>query len=124
MNTAILIFTDPKSGTQEALSRLLNALGMADECRRAGDEVEIVFAGAGTRWPAELAKLSHPAHAFYDAVRDLVRGASCGCAHLNEATEGLEEAGIPLLADNAVAGTPGVVSIRRYFADGWHVAMF
>lgn len=124
MKIALAILTDPQPGTAEALTRLLNALAMADECRRAGDELEIVFAGTGTRWPAELTKLSHPAHARYRAVRDFVKGASRSCAMRNEAVAGLEAAGVPLIDDNQVEGTAGVLSLRRYYADGWQVAVF
>jgi len=124
MKQAIIILSDPKSGTDEATTRLLNALALADECRRAGDELEIAFAGTGTRWPAELTKLSHPASASYQSLRDHVKGASRSCAMRNEATAGLEAAGVPLLGDNAVAGTRGVLSVRRYHAEGWNVAMF
>lgn len=124
MKTAIIILTDPKSASQEALTRMLNALGFADECRRAGDELEIVFAGTGTRWPAELSKLSHPANALYDKVRAFVAGASRGCAMRNEAVNDLAEAGVPLLDENEVEGTPGLASYRRYYAEGWNVATF
>ncbi|MBK1876709.1 hypothetical protein [Pelagicoccus mobilis] len=124
MKTAIVIYSDPKSGSDESLTRMLNALGMADECRREGDELAIAFAGTGTRWPAELSKLSHPANARYDALREHVVGASRGCAVRNEAVEGLEEAGVALIGDNPVEGTPGVLSVRRYLAEGWNVVTF
>lgn len=116
--------SDPKPASQEALTRMLNALGMADECKRAGDELEIVFAGTGTRWPGELSQLSHPANARYDGLREFVVGASRGCAVRNEAIEGLESAGVPLIGDNAVEGTPGIMSFRRYYAEGWNVSIF
>lgn len=103
---------------------MLNALGMADECRREGDELAILFAGTGTRWPAELSQLTHPASARFDALRPFVVGASRGCAMRNEAVEGLEAAGIPLIGDNQVEGTPGVASFRRYLAEGWSVVTF
>lgn len=124
MKIAIFVLSDPKSGTDEATSRLLNALGYADECKRCGDELAIVFAGAGTRWPEELAKLSHPANARYNELRDQVKGASRGCAVRNGAVEDLQNAGVPLIADNEVPGTPGVASLRRYQADGWTVSIF
>lgn len=124
MKHAIFILSDPRSGADEAVSRVLNALGYADECQRHGDELAIVFAGTGTRWPQELAQLSHPAHTRYQALREHVVGASRGCALRNDATSGLERAGVPLLGDNAVPGTAGVASIRRYVADGWHVTTF
>ena len=116
--------TDPKSGSEEATTRLLNALGYADEAKRSGDELAIIFAGTGTRWPAELSKLSHPANERYNHLRENVRGASRGCAVRNGAVEGLQTAGVPLLDDNALPGTPGVASIRRYYAEGWNVSIF
>jgi hypothetical protein len=124
MKTAIIILSDPKSGSDEAKARVLNALAMADECRRAGDELEIAFAGAGTRWPAELSTLWITADGTSHAVREHVAGASRSCALANDATAGVQAAGVALVGDNEVAGTPGVLSIRRYFADGWNVALF
>ena len=124
MKIAVIILTDPKSGSDEATTRALNGLALAEESKRMGDEVEIVFAGTGTRWPAEFSKLSHRGNARYNAVRDRVKGASRGCAIRNDAVAGLEAAGVPLLADNPAEGTPGLASLRRYYADGWQVAIF
>lgn len=124
MKIAVIILTDPKSGSDEATTRALNGLALAEESKRSGDEVEIVFAGTGTRWPAEFSKLSHRGNARYNAVRDRVKGASRGCAIRNDAVAGLEAAGVPLLADNPAEGTPGLASLRRYYADGWQVAIF
>ena len=115
--------SDPKAG-EEALGRLFNGLAVADEALTAGDRVEIVFNGAGTRWPEELVKLQHPAHALYDSVREAVHGASCGCAAVFGATKSVEAAGLPLLKDKALAGTPGITNLRRYLADGWHTLVF
>jgi len=50
MKTAIIILSDPKAG-EEALGRVFNALAVAQESLQSGDEVEVVFNGAGTRWP-------------------------------------------------------------------------
>ena len=75
MKAAIVILSDPKSATDEALGRVFNALAFASECKQKGDEVAVVFNGTGTRWPAELTKLSHPASGLYNAVRDVVEGA-------------------------------------------------
>ncbi|MCC5023120.1 MAG: hypothetical protein J6386_10175 [Candidatus Synoicihabitans palmerolidicus] len=100
MKIAIIILTDPLRGSQEALTRMLNALAMANECQRAGDTTEIVFAGTGTRWPAELSKLTYPANGIYESVRTLIKGASRSCAMRTQAVEGQEEAGVELLGDN------------------------
>ena len=124
MKLAIIILSDPKSGSEEALGRVFNALAVAHESLQAGDEVEVVFNGAGTRWPAELSKVSHPANGLYNAVREAVKGASCGCAAAFGATKDVEACGLPLLKDKALAGTPGLSDIRRYLADGWQTLVF
>ena len=79
MKIAIVVLSDPKNG-DEALGRVLNALAVAHESLQRSDEVEIVFNGAGSRWPEELAKVSHPANPLYNSVREAVKGVSHGCA--------------------------------------------
>ncbi|MCO5168681.1 MAG: DsrE family protein [Planctomycetes bacterium] len=123
MKLAIFVLSNPGAG-EEGLGRLFNALALAAEAQRAGDDVHVVFAGAGTRWPAELTRLDHPAHALYSDVRPAVQGASCGCAAVFGATESVEACGVPSLGDNPLPGTPGVASIRRYVAGGWHTLVF
>lgn len=124
MKTAIIIMSDPKSGSEEALGRVFNALALAAESKQKGDEVAVVFNGAGTRWPAELTKLAHPAHGLYNSVRDVVQGASCGCADVFGAKDSVEACGVPLKKDNALTGTSGLLSLRRYVADGWQTIVF
>jgi hypothetical protein len=124
MKTAIVIMSDPKSASEEALGRVFNALALASECKQKGDEVAVVFNGTGTRWPAELTKLSHPANALYNSVRDVVQGVSCGCAEVFGAKEEAESCGVLLKKDHALAGTAGLLSLRRYVADGWNTVVF
>jgi hypothetical protein len=124
MKTAIIIISDPKSNSDEANGRAFNALALAQDCLKQGDEVEVTFIGAGTRWPAELSKVGHPFNALYNSVRETVKGASCGCAAAFGATTGVEACGIPQIKDNAVGGTPGLLSVRRYLAEGWNALIF
>lgn len=124
MKTAIIIMSDPKNGSEEALGRVFNALALASECKEKGDEVVVVFNGTGTRWPAELSKLSHPANGLYNSVRDAVQGASRGCAEVFGATEGIKSCGVPIVNDHALAGTVGLLSLRRYMAQGWNTVVF
>jgi hypothetical protein len=123
MKIAIIILSDPKAG-DEALGRVFNALAVAHESLQRKDEVEVVFNGTGTRWPEELTKVSHPANGLYNAVREVVKGASRGCAVVFGAAPGVEACGVPLLNDKALAGTPGLSDLRRYVADGWHTLIF
>lgn len=124
MQLAVIILSDPKSGSEEALGRVFNALAVAHAGMQAGDEVEVVFNGAGTRWPAELSEVSHPAHAVYNAVREVVKGASCGCAAAFGATKDVEACGVPLLKSSELPGTPGLSDIRGYVAAGWQTLVF
>src|SRR5437868_10788208 len=117
MKTAIIIMSDPKSGSEEALGRVFNALALASECKQKGGEVAVVFNGAGIRWPAELTKPSHSANDLSNAVCDVVEGASCGCAELFGAMEGVKSCGVPIVKDHALAGTVGLLSLRRYLIE-------
>lgn len=124
MKIAIILISDPKSGTDEALGRLLNGLVYARECIEAGDEVAIAFSGPGTRWPTELTKPGHPANELYDFVRPQVVGASCGCAHVFGATESLNACGIPLLKEYEIPGLPPVASLRQLVVSNWNTMLF
>ena len=124
MKTAIVIMSDPKSGSDEALGRVFNGLALASECREKGDEVAVMFNGAGTRWPEGLVKLSHPAHDLYEAVRDIISGASCACAEVFGATDGVQSCGVSIVNDNPLVGTAGLLSLRRYVSEGWNVLIF
>ena len=124
MKTAIVILSDPRGGTEEALGRVFNALALAAESKQQGDEVAVVFNGPGTRWLAELTKLGHPANALYNLVRDVVQGASCACVEVFGATESVRSCGVASVNDNALPGTSGLLSLRRYLAEGWSVVVF
>jgi len=124
MKTAVIIMSDPKHGSEEALGRVFNALAFALECKQKGDQVAVVFNGTGTRWPLELSKLTHPANGLYNSVRDVVQGASCACAEVFGAKESVESCGVPVLKDHALAGTAGLLSLRRYVAEGWNTVVF
>lgn len=123
MKLAIIITSDPKNG-DEALGRAFNALALAAEAQAKDAEVNVVFAGAGTRWPAELARLSHPANGLYNAVRPSITGASCGCAAVFGATSDVAACGVPEIKDHALPGTPGLASLHRYLAEGWQTLVF
>ena len=123
MKLAIIITSDPKNG-EEALGRVFNGLALATEAQGKGDEVNVVFAGTGTRWPAELTKLSHPVNGLYNAIRPSIAGASSGCSAVFGATKDVVACGLPEIKDHALSGTPGVASIRRYLAEGWQTLVF
>jgi hypothetical protein len=123
MKFTVFVLSDPNAG-EEALGRVFNALAFAADAQASGDDVAIVFQGAGTRWPAELVKLGHPARELYDAVRPLVAGASTACATVFGAIDGVKASGLSLLSDNKLQGTPGLASIRRHLAEGRTALVF
>ncbi|MEW6131508.1 MAG: DsrE family protein [Acidobacteriota bacterium] len=124
MKAAIIILADPKTSTEEALGRLFNGLAAAYDFKQRGDEVTVLFQGAGTRWASELVKPDHPAFALFTAVKDKVAGVSCGCADVFGAREGAEACGLELIKDNAVPQTSGLPSLARLTAEGYAILTF
>lgn len=122
--TAIVVYSDPKAGSEEAIGRLFNAMFVAYELKEKNEQVALIFQGAGVRWPNELVKPDHPAHALYDAVKDTVVGACRGCADVFGATAGVEEAGVALVGDKAIPGTSGIIDLSEYLDQGYRVLNF
>lgn len=124
MKAAIIVLSDPKSGSEEALGRLFNALAAAYDFKHKGDEVTILFQGAGTRWAGQLTKQDHPAYALYQAVSDKVAGVSCGCAEVFGASAEAVQSGFELIRGNAVPGTSGLPSLQKLAANGYQILIF
>ena len=124
MKAAIIILSDPKSGTEEALGRVFNGLAAAYDFKNSGNEVTVLFQGTGTRWIGELQKEDHPAHRLFEAVKDRVAGVSCGCADVFGGAAEAEKSGFDLIKDNPVPGTSGLPSLNKLIADGYTVLTF
>lgn len=124
MKTAIVVLSDPKSGSEEALGRVFNALAAAYDYKQNGDEVTILFQGTGTRWLAELTNPEHAAAALFEAVKDKVAGASKGCAAVFGSTEEVKKSGFDLIDGNPVPGTAGLPSLNRLATDGYNILTF
>jgi hypothetical protein len=122
--TAIVILSDPKAGSEEALGRLFNGLAAAHEFKQRGDEVQVLFQGAGTRWLGHVTRPDHPAHALFESVKDAVAGASLACADVFGATDDVRRSGFELIRDNPVPGTPGLPSLRSLVGGGYTVLTF
>ncbi len=124
MKVTIAIFSDPKNGSEEALGRVFNGLAAAYDFKQAGDEISVVFQGAGTRWIGELTKKDHPAHDLFEAVKDRVAGVSCGCADVFGASEEVEKSGFDLIKNNPIPGTSGLSSFRKLISEGSTILTF
>lgn len=101
------------------LGRMANALSLVREAREAGDEVELVFDGAGTTWIPELENSEHDLHGVYEDVRDHVAGACEFCAGAFGVREPIQEAGVPFLSE--FEGHP---SLRSRVEEGYQVVTF
>lgn len=124
MKTAVVVYSDPKSGSEEALGRLFNALAATLDFKKNGEEVSLLFQGAGTRWVGELSKEEHPAHQLYESVRDKVAGVSCGCANVFGATADAEKEGYELIKELEVPGTTGFPSLLKLVREGYNIINF
>lgn len=101
------------------LGRVLNALELVKEAADAGDDVELVFDGAGVQWVAELSNPGHDLHPVYKAVEEHIGGACEFCANAFEVKEQVKEADIPLLSE--FEGHP---SLRQRVVDGFQIVTF
>ena len=118
--TAIVVLSDPKTGSEEALGRVVNALAVAYDCKALNGEVVIIFQSAGTRWPEVLQKEDHPFHGLYKEVEDKIKGISSGCADVF----GANVAGLNLISDNKVPGTSGLASFINLQKEGYTIITF
>lgn len=118
--TAIVVLSEPKAGSEEALGRVFNALAAAYDFREAKHDVKILFQGAGTRWPEALQKEDHPANALYKTLEDTIEGVSCACAEVF----GANPSGLDLITNNPVPGTAGLPSLAKYQSDGYSIITF
>lgn len=122
--TAIVILSDPRSGSEEALGRLFNAMFVAYELKEKGQEVVLIFQGAGVRWVSEIVKPDHPAHGLYGAVKDTVVGVCGGCADVFGATADVKATGLSLVREKEIPGTTGIVDLSRYLDEGYRLLTF
>jgi hypothetical protein len=123
MKTVVVLFSDPKSGSDEGLGRLFNALFLTYELKDKRQDVSLIFQGAGSRWIAELAKADHPAHALYEAVQEKVLVCG-GCADVFGATAKAESAGAKLIRNKDIPGTTGILDLSRYLDEGARLVTF
>jgi hypothetical protein len=114
---AIVVLADTE--THEALGRLVNALEAVKEFKDAGDDVRLIFDGAGTKWVAELAKPGHKAGPLFSAVKDKVTGVCAFCAGAFGVTESAQACNVALLSEYDEHP-----SFRKLVAAGFQVITF
>ena len=114
---AIVVLADTETAGE--LGRVVNALTTTKEFKEAGDEVALVFDGAGTKWIPTLSAPDHKYSGLFDDVRDKIAGACEYCSKAYGVREGVESAGIELLGEYEQHP-----SLHRYASDGYQVITF
>lgn len=116
VKTAVIVLAGTE--THADLGRLTNALQTVRESKQAGDDVELIFDGAGTQWVPELESEDHTAHALYESVKDVASACEycAGAFHV--------EGGVESSAADVVAEFDGHPSVRDLVADGYEVVTF
>lgn len=99
--------------------RVANALSLVKEAEQAGDEVELVFDGAGTQWIRELSKEDNKLRGPFETIRDKVAGACEFCSGAFGVKEEVRVAGVRFLSE--FEGHP---SLRTRIAQGYQVVTF
>lgn len=101
------------------LGRIASALTAAKEFKEAGDEVTVIFDGAGTKWVPELADPGHRLNGDYQEVKDSIAGACDYCAGAFGVKEKIKKTDLPLLEE--YSGHP---SLQRLVSAGYQVITF
>lgn len=114
---AVVVLADTAGG--EGLGRVVNALNAAHEFKSVGDEVRVLFSGAGTKWIGQLAQPSHRLHGLFQELNGVVAGACSYCADAFGVADDARSCGIALLEEY---GTN--MSYRRLIQDGYQVLTF
>ena len=113
---ALLINSTLEGAGQSAIYR---ALMGAQELRRAGDDVVIVFDGAGSTAAAEMAQPGHRFHALFTDVLPAARGVCRFCAKSYGVLDAVQAAELHLLEDDR-----GHSSLRALLLEGRQIITF
>lgn len=114
---SVIVLAD--SETHGDMGRVANALALVSEAKEAGDDVELVFDGAGVTWVPVLTDPDHDLHPMYAGIRDRVAGACEFCANAFHVKDEVKESGVPFLSE--FQGHP---SLRTRVAEGYEVVTF
>lgn len=117
MKIGIVILADTVS--HEGFGRAVNGLETAKELKEAGDQVQIIFDGAGTHLVPEFDNPEHKYHALFQSVRDKITGACDYCAGAFGVKEKVQKTGIKLLDE-----FDQHPSLRKLLADGYQILTF
>lgn len=107
---AIVVYSTLEGAGKSAIYR---GMMFAQELHRAGDDVVLVFDGAGSTAAAELSAPGHALHPLYLDVRDRIQGVCRYCAKSYGVLDVVSAAGLRLLGDDR-----GHASLRALLEEG------
>jgi hypothetical protein len=105
--------------TRADLGRVVNALQIARELDEAGDEVTVIFDGAGTQWVPALSDEGHKYHSLFEKTKGRVAGACSYCAAAYGVKDKIEQTDVELLDE--FEGHP---SVRKLISNGYEILTF
>lgn len=114
---AIIILSDTE--TMESMGRVSNAFMLAQEAIENGDNLKIIFEGAGARWINELENEKHKLHHLYKSVKQNITGVCLFCATAFGVKSKVLGADIPLISEYKEHP-----SLRQLLVDGYQVLTF
>ncbi|MBX9992130.1 DsrE family protein [Phreatobacter oligotrophus] len=113
---AIVIYSKLEGAGKSAVYR---ALMFADELMRGGDDVTIVFDGAGSTALADVLDPANSLHRTWLKAASALRGVCAYCAKSYGVHEALTSAGIPMLTEDK-----GHASLRGLLLEGRQIITF
>ena len=114
---AIIILADT-AGPGD-FGRAVNALMTAKEFKDSGDEVKIIFDGAGTKWIGKFTEEGVKYNSLFDSVKDIVSGVCGYCAGAFGVTEDAKNCNI-----NQMDEFNGHPSFKKLVDDGYTIITF
>jgi len=105
--------------TRADLGRVVNALQIARELNVAGDDVTVIFDGAGTQWIPVLSDEGHKYHRLYEQTKNVIAGACGYCAGAYGVKDEIEGTDVELLDE--FEGHP---SVRKLISNGYEILTF
>ena len=115
-DAAIVVLAGTESPSD--LGRVVNALQTAREFDQAGDDVELIFDGAGTQWIGELEDEAHDYHSLYNAVSEHVQACDY-CVDAYDVNDAVDDSDADRNAE-----FDGHPSIRSLVDDGYEVITY
>lgn len=117
MSIKVAVFLyEPLTGDK---SRAYRGLKTALEFVKAGDEVAVVFDGAGVETLAAVSDPSSKLNPILEEIKPRIVGACSFCATSHKVEDVIVAAGYPLLAD-----FEGEASVRKFVSAGYTVLNF